>query len=965
MAVSFEEYQKIIKYGQYARWFHTNLHMHTPAVPKDWDSQNKKNKAQVITPEIYFEELNKTDLDVVAITDHNTVKWCKPLMELAKNSRESGENAVHILPGVEITTIEGPHIIGIFEENIEIIKKIESMLTQLGIKGDGSIDDMVGKTLKDPPTIFEVFKKIHELGGLVIAPHIHSGEAGLFGCESYRGRKKALDHELVSILAAPSGSIKVVEVKDKPRRFLFSSMNCDDYLKSYAFINVSDCHRLEDFTVDTTYIKMSEPTLEGIRQIVFEPELRVCNKIIDSGNPDVEFPLAFHFAKPEEIEMNYPYILGLAVHGGNLDGEILQFSPNLNCIIGKNYAGKSAILDMICFALDIIPDINNTPEKYNNYLSRLEGILKEGSTINLYVQDANGQVFGISRTLSLTTEKKITFIDQNITISRLLNDEFSPESQSTVNKIFTVETYPQGEVVKIKDNADKQIAIVDSLANIFSMKQQLTDKEISGEMTVLGKTHDSADNIIKLNKRIESLDEIISGKKQLEEEIDKIEKIIKSGEIDELKKWGGLKSDITLKTNKLLHIKEGVQNILEENLLLPETQEKVTEIEQEKEIPDNVDEFTSYTEQNFTEINRNIAKNLKNLVDTIDQNITQFCFLEEKRNSTYNTLLEKLKQSDDHQNVEDSSNLIKLLAEKNLKLDEIKTAEDEKGLLLKKVALENKTRDDLLLEFENIKEQITHERMVVVEAINKDSAEDVKAELLIGKDYTRYKQELLNIINDISFSGNTIRNKESQVNLICESFSPRELAEHIRNSANDEITGIEGIKNHTSTFLCGMGEENVMRLEASYVNDQFRILFKKEGEDSYTPIDSGLSGGEQALALISVALIPKKMPLIIDQPEDELGPSLISENLVNQIRSVKSQRQLIFVTHVANIPILGDSEQIMYIKQDVLDGVKSSKVTVKGSLGKKTVVESLLELDGGKKAFEKREQRYSQIKNHV
>ena len=121
MAVSFEEYQKIKEESGYARWYHTNLHMHTPATPYDWNAANSKDerKAGKISQEEYFNELINTSLEVVAITDHNTVAWCEPLMRLAENSRKRGETKIHILPGVEITSYEGPHIIGILQNLIK------------------------------------------------------------------------------------------------------------------------------------------------------------------------------------------------------------------------------------------------------------------------------------------------------------------------------------------------------------------------------------------------------------------------------------------------------------------------------------------------------------------------------------------------------------------------------------------------------------------------------------------------------------------------------------------------------------------------------------------------------------------------------------------------------------------------------------------------------------------------------
>lgn len=172
---------------------------------------------------------------------------------------------------------------------------------------------------------------------------------------------------------------------------------------------------------------------------------------------------------------------------------------------------------------------------------------------------------------------------------------------------------------------------------------------------------------------------------------------------------------------------------------------------------------------------------------------------------------------------------------------------------------------------------------------------------------------------------------------------------------------VPGLSANTARLLMGMGLADQLTLEQCNVDDGLEISYRKGGEVDFTPIDRGLSGGEQALALISVAMVPKDMPLIIDQPEDELGPALITKDLVDQIRNVKNNRQLIFVTHVPNIPVLADSEQIIYIAQEIQDNVKRTKVLHQGSLDNHHIVSRLLELDGGEVAFFKRSERYTPI----
>ena len=102
MPISIDELNEFLNNPNYARFVHTNLHMHTPSTPWDWDSYpNQTTKASMLTPEGYFDALNKSSLELVAITDHNCISWCTPLIELAKKARKEGRSKLHILPGVE------------------------------------------------------------------------------------------------------------------------------------------------------------------------------------------------------------------------------------------------------------------------------------------------------------------------------------------------------------------------------------------------------------------------------------------------------------------------------------------------------------------------------------------------------------------------------------------------------------------------------------------------------------------------------------------------------------------------------------------------------------------------------------------------------------------------------------------------------------------------------------------------
>jgi ABC-type bacteriocin/lantibiotic exporter with double-glycine peptidase domain len=92
---------------------------------------------------------------------------------------------------------------------------------------------------------------------------------------------------------------------------------------------------------------------------------------------------------------------------------------------------------------------------------------------------------------------------------------------------------------------------------------------------------------------------------------------------------------------------------------------------------------------------------------------------------------------------------------------------------------------------------------------------------------------------------------------------------------------------------------------------------------------------------------------LIDQPEDNLDNRFIFETVVDNIHKVKSLRQLIFVTHNPNIPVLGDASRVFVMESDGEHAKASSSGTVDEC---KDQIVTLLE--GGADAFRKRGERY-------
>ena len=122
---------------------------------------------------------------------------------------------------------------------------------------------------------------------------------------------------------------------------------------------------------------------------------------------------------------------------------------------------------------------------------------------------------------------------------------------------------------------------------------------------------------------------------------------------------------------------------------------------------------------------------------------------------------------------------------------------------------------------------------------------------------------------------------------------------------------------------------------------------------------SRLSLGQQQSVLLALMLSStSNAPLIIDQPEDNLDGEFIYHSLVPVLRLAKERRQIIIVTHNANIAVLGDAEQIIVLKST------SEKATIlsRGSIDDPTTRElACTILEGAREAFHRRAMIYGVV----
>lgn len=230
-------------------WLRMDLHLHTPA-SCDYEQPG-------IT---YLDILKKAEergVDILALTDHNTVAGYRAMQDEIKNlelleslNRLQGDEREQlveyrrllermlILPGVEFTAMFGFHILGIFSPETSV-RAIEHLLLQLKVPTDklDTGDTEVGATTD----VVTAYRLIDEAGGLVIAAHANSAHGVALKGIGFGGQTKIAwtqDEHLHAL------EVTDLEKKGRGTTAHFFNGSKPEYPRRMHCIQGTDAHRL-------------------------------------------------------------------------------------------------------------------------------------------------------------------------------------------------------------------------------------------------------------------------------------------------------------------------------------------------------------------------------------------------------------------------------------------------------------------------------------------------------------------------------------------------------------------------------------------------------------------------------------------------------------------------------------------------------------------------------------------------
>lgn len=703
-----------------------------------------------------------------------------------------------------------------------------------------------------------------------------------------------------------------------------------------------DSHKESTLFSKFTWVK-ADLTFEGLRQICFEPEQRVK---IQTDKPDF---------KEDKVVIDQ-----VKFHSPNnvFTPEVIQLNQNLNVIIGGKSSGKSILLYSI--AKTLLPDNSillneNREEKYD--LTSLdpdfnfEITSRAGISQKMFREDGENSIIPDIKYIPQNYLVKLAEPEVNKKgrpLNKLVRDLINEDDDSKTkydNFIRNVKQYDKER----EDLIDKYFELIDDTESLENELKTKSNKEVL-ETNIASNTK----KVEELNKAAglttEQLEEykkiqerqLISDQKytDFKSDFESAKTILK--ELDKVAEDLISSKNTLLSSLKLSSIKSYYEDKLSAVDLLKDT---ISALRKELKIETNEEGEKYFAEENPFKTEQNIIESEATAIDLA------------------------IKPFQQNEEIQKQITVLNLsIANDKKLLSEIDSLGKQ---IIDKKALVQSTHEDIFKIYEE-----SYNEYVNIIAELKDRTLDLEKDGLKIEGIPQFNfPKLYKNIYEIS-DGRTasynhypqILDNRKKATTECEFSS---VKEGILNVFSD-------IMNNSYALLPKINKKHAIKaLLDDYYFDYWKITYKN---DKLGEMSTGKASF--VILMLIIGLSKSKSPILIDQPEDNLDNRSITRDLVYYLKNKKLERQIIVVTHNANIVVNSDAENVIVANQkgqnnsesssefqfDYINGaientspIDESETDLLKSMGIREHVAEIVE--GGKEAFILRERKYRFEKN--
>lgn len=971
-------------YPRGSEWRRWDLHIHSNA---------SDGKA---TPKEIIDKAKEAKLSVIALTDHHTAKNIDETKTLGQ------ENGISVISGIEFRTEYGEksvHIIGLFPEthNGTVLNQAalhNLILSPLGLsethiiaKGK-EIDDTLSDEKAFKKGIFEVqveFKKaadlIRSFGGIVT---VHAG-----------GKDNGLDEEMkhfgkgitnVQKLSDSLGPLKkellekyidICELSHKEK----SNINFYWNTFSRSSIVSSDAHVIDEIGKEFVWIK-GDPNINGLRQAKYD------NERIFIGTT----PPALERIKNNKTKTLQKLSIKWAPTYNGGQGEWFKdinipLNPEMTAIIGNKGSGKTAIAEIIGL-------LGNSKKTSDFVFLQKDKFKRKGLAKNFEATlDWNDSVYSTNMNLNDTpdvnADELVHFVPQN-SFEKFCN-ESDEEFVGEINN-----------VVFSRMNKENKLGFK-SFDELISNKKSVIEGR-KNEIYLIIEDLNQKIKVLEVKKDKDYKIMLVNSKNTIQRELDEYFKVkpievkppndlnteLYQGYIEKLR---DIDKEIQIKQEELENLKTQQNNLQLTNDSLENLEtnikEKISSIS--KDLANyniDIDEVFKYRlnlipiKNALSEIEVKISNIEKMLSDDNLEDST--LIIDNKSNETDEFYLVNKKH-----NIENQINKFNIENEGKLtRYQQYLTESKEWNRRYQELAEKIKSLDEQISYIGDFK---TSQLVEDIKALRAERIVKIKVLYKCFKDeqliYDKFKSPIIEFLGDYQ---EQLKNFKTEINsgiYPLDEFSNTFVDKYIDSTVNSPFKGTEGVKKFKEyvSEIDFSSEDGIVTFVNSIENEFdntfedkcYHVAFKKGKYDEFVEnlyklkflearyslqlfgkSLNTLSPGERGSLLLVFYLLldARDTPLILDQPEDNLDNQSVAEILVPFIKAAKKRRQIIIITHNANLAVVSDSEQIIRVKIDKLIGNQFSFES--GSLESEIINDVVDVLEGTIKSFQSRKNTY-------
>jgi len=928
------------------KWYKCDFHLHTPA--------SKCFEDKSVTPEQWVKEAKDKRLDCVAVTDHNSAEWMELIQE------EAIKQGIFVFPGVELTCSEAKvHILVLFEIGTDKIV-IEDFLTICRIDriSFGEIE------AHSPLSVENVIKEAKLKNAICIPAHIDDF-AGLnqvafelreklFAEDAFLGVQVAHEELIVDengykkrdALYSINKSFGVSEDDIASNKFLITEDRLKDWRSAAlqankygkAILTFSDNphsknapkHGLWGIGNRFTWIKMDQkPSLESLRQAMLLHKFRIKN---DFDSPEQPYKTPDTWIQSISIKETE-----LSKKGQNA---IVEFSPQMNTIIGGRGSGKSSILQFLrgVFQKDSeLDSLVNIKSDFSNFFKirdrRRQGVLKGASNIEIIV-NRRDELYKV-----IFTQVNPSIQDRNIFKYNELTNNFDIEQDLSFLSILDFDIFSQKQIYEIANNlnslreridessvdiTNQQVVLRNKKAEYIKQSAAISELKVKIEKKAILKSE-----ILDIKNKIDTVKEI-----GIESELKKIQEFDSDNA-----KFKGLIDRIELEKSQFNILIQNIrdlklQSTLLSHLNLPNLETPVNNI---NAIIESIAISVKGAKEEFDKLPEIVTRELSESLWMIDKNETENLF-KEKKQALLEQGIAKIEELEDD---------IKNHAQKRGELEIIERIE---GDIEKRDGELSKLKEDYITE----RMRLSTSRKAFLENLLTDGK--VKAKVQSCRDFEYLEEQIRLVLS-------SPESFEKDISTLIDYWTGQDV-KRANKGVFDKISGIHSGTSIGADFdkrflskIKTLNGEQLNSFDLLFPEDIIQLEYKTNAGEWKTL--SNASAGQKTAAILTLILSEGNKPLILDQPEDDLDNYLIYDLVVDQLRKSKESRQIIAVTHNANIPVNGDSEVIIVMDSET----KHLSPKFIGTIEENDIKNAVCSImEGGTDAFEMRSKRYQNLK---